>query len=475
MSILTVNLKHYYQWRGFGLVYLFLAGVVYVAIAAPLTYGVAGKGAYIGLTVSAFFVGLLVTLTQIEVLTKPFSYCLVGQRGVVRKVTFFIAMLVNLFGSMLFVIYPGLSPLRQVVVVCSAFFAGLTFYLLGVVFVFTIKNSGVVVCLFVLFEIIGRKRFDLHVILERAIVDYPSAVICVGIVTSAVAWVWLGRADLARRYCNVPMMSIFDCFNREKVQKYNAAKKVHKLKGHPRPWVEKFFLGRMSKYDYLGDGRYIWGVLYNHFAIIVSKWKLFAVCLVLLTIVSGYMIQMIIFAVIALPAAIMSHQRPPAYSSMLIFGGRRQKFVSTVVLCVAGIAVTWAAILVTVGLSKLLAGFMPEIALRGGARKLVFHIIDARFIFVPLTAAPFLVTIRLIFYRKPVYAMLLIMLLGWPMMFALFLPPGIGPGWAESLRATVTNPASVAGIAVLCWAIFFLVLSHICEKRCLVSQGRSDG
>jgi hypothetical protein len=471
MSILTANLKHYHQWRGFWLVYLFLAGLVYAAIAIPLTYGVAGKGSYIGLAVLAFFVGFLVTVMQIEVLTKPFSYCLVGQREVVRKVIFFIAMAVNLLGSMLFVIYPGLGPLRQLVVVCSAFFAGLTFYLLGVVLVFTIKNSAVAIWLFVLFEIIGRRRFDLHVILERAIVQYPYAVICVGIVTSAVVWVWLGRADLARRYCNVPMMSIFDYLNREKVQKYNAAKKVHKLKGHPRPWVEKFFLGRMDKYDYLGDGRYVWGVLYNHFAIIVSKWKFFAVALVSLAIVSGYMIHMIIFVVIVLPATIMGHQRPPTYSSMPIFGGRRQRFVSTVVLGVASIALACAAVLIMAGLSTQLARFMPEIAHIGSGRKLVFRIIDARFVFVPLLAMPFFLTMQLVFYRKPVYGMLLFMLLGFPMMFALFLPPGIG--WRDSIMAIITDRGSVAGIAVVGWLIFFLVLRYICEKRCLVGQGRS--
>ena len=465
MSILTVNLKHYYQWRGLWVVYLFLVLFAFACIASPLEDPEAGQGSYIGLAGLAFAVGFLVSTTRIDVLTKPFSYCLVGQRAMVRKVIFSVAVVVNLLGSMLFLIYPGLGLFQQGVVVCSAFFAGLTFYLSGVVLAFGIKNPILAVVLFP-WLILGT-RFGPHVIIERAIVEYPYAVICVGILSGAAVWLWLGRADLARRHCNVPRISLLDSWNREKLKKYNAAKNAHKLKGHPRPWVWRFFLGRMAQYDYLGDGRYVWGVLCNHFAMMVSLWKSFAVYLALLTIVSGYMIHWMVAALIILPVAILGHQRPPVYSSMLTFGGRRERFVSTAVLCVGGIASACAAVLIMVGLSVPLARFMPEIGVKDSAR-LVFRIIDARFVFIPLVAASFFLTIRLVFYRKPVFMMLLLMLL-----FALMVPLGIVG--RESIRAIITNRGCVAGIAVVGWAIFFLVLGYICEKRCLVGQGRSHG
>jgi len=467
MSILIVNLKHLYQRRGLWLVHLFLGFFAFAVVADFVDHPKAGEGECIGLAVWAFAVGFMVTTMLIEVLTKPFSYCLPGHRQVLRKYVFLVAVPASYFCSMLFIAYPGLNSWQLYVVFCSAFFAQLTFYLSGLVLAFSIKNSAAVVGFFIPLAMIGKSRFGLHVIIEQAIVEYPYAVICVGIFSGTVAWLWLGRADLARRYCNAPMISIFDCCNREKLQKYNVAKKLHRLKDHPRPWVERFFLGRMDKYDYLGAGRYVWGVLYNNFAIIVSRWKSSAVYLVLLTIVSGYMIQMIAFVVIVLPVAILNHQRPPAYSSMLIFGGRRQRFASTAVLGVVSIVLVCAAVLIMVGLSMQLARFMPEIVLKEGDRKLVFRIIDARFFFIPLVVVPFALTMQLAFYRKPVYKGLLFMLLS-----ALLIVPLVIVG-RESIKAITTDRTSAASVAVVGWLIFFLVLGYICDKRCLVGQGRS--
>ena len=90
MSILTVNLKHYYQWRGLWLCYLFLGLFVLSGVVDPLEHAEAGEGSYIGLAVLAFAVGFMVSSTRMEVLTKPFSYCLVGQREMVRKVIFYV-------------------------------------------------------------------------------------------------------------------------------------------------------------------------------------------------------------------------------------------------------------------------------------------------------------------------------------------------------------------------------------------------
>jgi hypothetical protein len=151
---------------------------------------------------------------------------------------------------------------------------------------------------------------------------------------------------------------------------------------------------------------------------------------------------------------------------MLIFGGRRQRFVSTAVLGVVSIVLACAGVLIMSGLSTQLARFMPEIAVKDGAGRFVFCIIDARFVVIPLVVMPFGLTMQLVFYRKPVYMMLLFMLL-----FALMIP--LGMGGRESIKAIITDRASVASIAVLGWLIFFLVLRYICDKRCLVGQGRS--
>ena len=108
MSILTANLKHLYQRRGILLVYLALGFIAFVSIAVLFKRPAAGQGRFIGLVVLAFAIGLIAALLPIEIMTKSFSYCLPGHRKVVRRFIFWVGVVVNLFGSLLFIMYPDL-------------------------------------------------------------------------------------------------------------------------------------------------------------------------------------------------------------------------------------------------------------------------------------------------------------------------------------------------------------------------------
>jgi hypothetical protein len=256
MSILTINLKHLYQRRAIWLLCSFLGFFVCASISIPLEHPGAGKGQYIGLVALAFVVGLLFAVLPKEILSKPFSYCLPGHRKVPRKFVFCVGIVFNLFGSLLFLMYPGLNSGQLVLIVCSAFFAGLSSYLLGVWLAFGVRNSVAFIG-FLPLAFFGVGLFGLHVIIERAIVGNPFGVILVGILSSIVAWLWLGDEGRARRYCAVPWVGFFDAWNRDKLQKYRRVRtaiKWDKLKQHPSPWVETFFLGRMNRHDYVSAG-----------------------------------------------------------------------------------------------------------------------------------------------------------------------------------------------------------------------------
>ena len=141
MSILTINLKHLYQRRGLWLVYVVLGFLVFVSIAVSFKSPAVGQGRFIGLVVLAFVIGLIAAMLPIEVLNKPFSYCLPGHRKIPKRFIFWVGVVLNLFSSLLFIMYPNLHSGQLVLVVCSAFFAGLFSYLLGVGFAFGVTNS----------------------------------------------------------------------------------------------------------------------------------------------------------------------------------------------------------------------------------------------------------------------------------------------------------------------------------------------
>jgi hypothetical protein len=464
MSILIVNLKHLYQRRALWLVYVLLGCAAAGVVAAPLHRPQAGKGLYVGPLIVAFMVGFLATILQIEVLAKPFSYCLPGHRRIVRKCVFLIGVATNALYSMLFLTYPDLSGQQLVLVLCSAFFAGVVFYLVGAAAALGVRNAAIVFGLLPV-AIVAEEFFDLHILLERIIIGDVFLVIFVGILSSVAMWFWLTRPGLARRYCAVPWMGFMDIFNKEKLVRYTyaRARTVQKrFRKHPRPWVEKWFLAQMAKYDYTGPGRYFWGVLYSTSALAVSRWHNLPLLALVLTIMFGYIGQAIVFGLIMVPAIAAMGRQPPVYSTLLISGGRRRRFTTTLGLAVTDATLLCIATLIISGLSILLARFMPTFTLEGNT--LSFRPIDPRVAIVPLIVLPFASTMQLVFHRMPFLQFGGVML---PVYAGMFL----GIVWRERVGPLV-NPLSVVSLLVVSWGVFLLTLRHICEKWCLVGQRR---
>jgi hypothetical protein len=463
MSILTVNLKHLYQRRALWLLYTTLVLFVFVSILMPLEHPGAGKGRYVGFVAMAFVIGLLITVLPIEVLSKPFSYCLPGHRKIPRRFIFWVGVVVNFFGSLLFILYPDLHSGQLVIVVCSAFSAGLISYWLGVGFAFHVRNSAAGGLLPLV--IIGGGFFGLHIVIERAIVEIPFGVILVGILSSIAAWIWLGNDGWARRYCTVPWIGFIDVWNRDKMQKYmqvRTAVKWDKLKQHPRPWVETFFLGRMNRYDYSSAGRYIWGALYMTFGIALSQWKeAFSGVLLAFVMVCflGYMGpgKNILFI---MPGMMVAQMRLPVYSSMLISGGRNERYRCAITLVITVAILITVMVTIIAAPSLPLATIMPDITLQG--RTFTFHAMDIELFFVPLLMIPIAFTIQLILYRKPILMMWLIMLV-----FAMLFITTIS--WHKQLISSI-NPMFIIGGLILCWGTFLLVSRYVCMRWCLAGK-----
>ncbi len=467
MRILAANLKHLYQRRILWLFYAFLGLLVFLSIMAALGNPRAGKGQFVWFTVVAFLIGFIANALAIEVLTKPFSYCLPGHRKTVRKFIFWIGIVISFLGSLLFLAYPGLLSWEPILMLCSAFCANLIFYWLGIGLAFISKNTAAAIG-YLWFTWFGGMFFDLHIILESAIVQCPVAIICVGLLTSIMAWFLLGDEGLARRYCAVPWVSLFDAWNRDKLQRYRKARAAikwdKKLKTHPNPWVERFFLGRMQKYEFFRTGRYIWGGLYTTFAIIVSQWKQFVFFVLFMLAFLGYMGRLWLFMLMLLPVmGIAAHACSSVYSSMLISGGRNEKFVTTIALAATHAVLIAGLVIIIAALSVPLATIIPEFTIRG--LNIAFHAINIKFFYAPLIFVPFAFTIQLFFFKKPYFVMVTVILL--------FMLLFTGGSLLKAL-STMMNPIYlVIGLLVLSWGIFVMVLRYICMKRCLVGQGHT--
>jgi len=137
-------------------------------------------------------------------------------------------------------------------------------------------------------------------------------------------------------------------------------------------WVEKFFLGRLSKCSYTGRGRYIWGTIYLSLAIMLSKLKvMFLYFLVTLTIFGfifneTQLTSLTFFMLICFFALSRDNVRWSVYSDMLICGGRRERFYGMIWSCIATSVVYAAAFVLLIVIAGQIVEFLaPYLAVAG--------------------------------------------------------------------------------------------------------------
>ncbi|UCD49786.1 MAG: hypothetical protein JSW27_19920 [Phycisphaerales bacterium] len=461
MSILTMNLRQLYQRRGLWLAYLMFAFFVWVSVAVALDDPEAGGGQFIGLILLVFVIGMGAAVLQLEILTKPMAFCLPRHRQNVRESIFSIGITVNGVGALLFLFYPGLPFLWRPVVLASAFCAGLIFYLAGAVLVLRYPQAQTLLGLLALI-LVGGKFLKLHVLLERIVVKYPLTTIGSGLLSAVLAWLYLDNADLARRSCLRPWVGFDEVFSRDKLrrsQRRREAAPWARLKDHPRPWVQTFFLERMERHYPFGRGRFVWGALYIALGILMSQWWQVALFILIFAVVLGYLGPALWPMLAFVPIVVLQtyFSQPSVYSTMMTAGGRRERFASTLATTVVGAVALTLFIAVISFASAVLAAFLPDINYY--SLTLSYRVVGIGAFYAPLLFLPLAATVQLILFRRP--ALMLIMLM---ILMSLTV---LSTMWRGGGAMVISGTDTLVGTA-LCWLVYLVVLTYTARKRCLV-------
>jgi len=423
---------------------------------------------FMALVMLEFLIGLCVASLPVEILAKPFSYCLPGHRAVPREFLFWVGMVTSIPGSLMFLAYPRANWWEWAPAIClAAFFAGLALYWIGAGLVFGVRNSSLIVG-FVWVPLFGVTFFELHAAAERVIVGHPFVVVTLGLSVTIAVWIWLGDPNWARRLCASGRIFIFDGWNRDKIREHarrRAAAKGDKSGYNLNPQVERFFLDRMDASRHPGPGRYIWGGLYTTYGLAFSRWKTtltslaFALAALLYLSYSRPGGTDILFVMVGI---MVMHVRLPVNSSLMISGGRSERFLSALVLAGSITALVTVAFVAVAALSAALAPIMPEITIRGV--DLTFHVTSLRLLILPAIIVPIVLALRLVFRQ---YAALSTLVIFFSVMFFFRV------GRSERVGG-LFNPALLAGLLILSWLVLVFVLRHVCMKQSLVRQSRAD-
>jgi hypothetical protein len=455
MGILLANLKQFYQRHSLYWVYVPLGLFLFFGVLLPsLKEMPVSEGGLAGLLIPAFLVGVMVGAMQIEVVSKPFSFCLPGHRDAVRRLTFLIGISLSLvlaprlFNTSLFVSGPPVSEL----VLLSGFCANLAAYLAGVVFGLSVWNVTSVIGLVILaYFVLGDLGSGMAI--ERAILYRPIRVIVLGTGVAVVAWLWLGRPAWFRNRCATPWSGLLYPWDRSRMHESRhvwASRRFTKVR-HPR--TEGFFLGRIAKHGNSDSRKYVWGTLYTTYALIAPQWKGLLSLVLMIVVWIGY-VQAVPPVIIPILGLIMTgFIHPPLYSELPVVGGRWTKSFATMVQILT-LAVVWTLVL---GLAVLVVNSMMSVMSLTTAEnlQLSFPTAGLNLWLLPMMIFPIMGIVRVLFYRNAINLMVgTILVLGTMMAVSLLTP------W-EWVSPPMAHAAAV--IAVL-WGICFLIVHAVAMR-----------
>ncbi len=410
MHPLLANLRQFYQRWVLLLIYVATGAAATLIVAEALFDGHGHEGKFAGLLIPIWPIGLMVAVTQMEILSKPFSFCLPGHHAVLRKLVLVVGLAASFLFSLPFLGYPGLFGMPSLwwgLVLGAAFCANLMVYMAGLLVGFTARNAIVSIGLLPALAIFAA-MVHLDAAVMRALTHAPFAVIAVTAVAAVAGWQWLGRPAWFRRRCGQYWTELFTPWNPSQMERYRQVYAARRFTKNVSPALDGFFQRAISRNGLLDRRKYIWGALYSTCVLIIPQWKGLVFVIVLAVIWSGYQPSAAPFIAGIIPLMMAGFLQPPLGTTLLVAGGRRERFFATAVLMLGLGGVSVLVVGVAIALTHLLAPLVPTFEWEG----IVLHLRPLRpaLLLIPLVVFPFVNLMYILFRRSPVWLIFSLML-----------------------------------------------------------------
>ncbi|MBN1361357.1 MAG: hypothetical protein JW993_12235 [Sedimentisphaerales bacterium] len=475
MSVLTVNLKHLYQHRGLWLQYGLLAWFGYVAFVVHRTNE---HLVWVWYVLINFVAGLACGMLQREILSKPFTYCLPGQRPVSRRVIGVAGVTLNLVLSALIVTRGQSATVDAILVMAASFSLGLAIYMVVARSMFTLSDRILpflaVQTLFMgLLFAQGRSVGEL-------IYARPELVTALTLSVCAVVWMDLRRDVWARRFCGQRLQNLGD-FSRASIERNQSVRQARATDSIVPSQVEAAFLARIEASRPLSVARCIWADLYATFGMMFSWWR-WILLIVLpgglgLAYGTGKMARLVssglpgralgvfstlLFLMPICLSLVSTFQIPlGVFSNMLLSRGRRERLVATISIALA-LAVLLSGLLgLILVCGRLLHVLAPETF--GSFRHVFGPGVTLAFIAMPFAMVPLGLAVRLI-------DKYLCVTLIYAFLFCLFVLIALAGRGFDMLGL----PLLVA-VTIGSWLAFLLAAHRICTRHSFSQTDRSYG
>ncbi len=270
MSILTANLKFFYQCPALWIVYAIMGqGCIlfyYIALSYKSDSPYPDSGFLSFMCMGLIFFGVVCGSLWRETLGKPFSFCLPKSQNVPGKVMLISGVSISLPISFLYLSLCHPETFRSAFrVFISVFFTGMDFFLIAALLTFRFAKRDqwqivfYIFLIFVCFPSLSQK-------IEPILISHPLSFMFLGIGLGLFLSFRIGQRELRRKLCLTSFIGILDKLDPAKMKRYKEQSTIHKYRPQNerrQERLESFFLARMKQYEVLGMGRNFWGMLYR--------------------------------------------------------------------------------------------------------------------------------------------------------------------------------------------------------------------
>ena len=463
MSLVWENLKHFYQRRGLWVVYLMLVAIGLGCSASLFDHKrvALGQGMFVYPAALMYGLGCLIGTVVMEVWARPMAFCLPGHQRVTLRV---------LYGACIFWVsaslvallwYPAHPPMFRSAFALAFLSLNLAAFWMGVK---TAHHSGVWLgfspLLLLLLTLV-----DIHVALERVMMDLYGVMLLCGLSWTLTIWVIrrLQQRQAIRDIASKLWTSLFDSFSPRRIQSIAKRRQVLAKKethSHIEDPMNQWFCRQMTQQRF-GISRHVWAVWYQTVGPFVIRWKSILLFCVVLVLYLGYA-SFDSAPLMVLVLCLALGQKGTEPSSLLKTEGRRQRFFNIALGTLSSQGLAIVLILGMILASRGLAFALPAVTI--GGHLFSFHAINPWTWIIPAVAIPVIAGVGLFFLRNRVVYMCLFMAM------VLIIP------WGRNLGRLLVNHDSVAGspgmapavitfLILLSWLVFYLCSHWHCFKR----------
>ncbi len=340
MNALLHNFKFYYQKRWMYLIYL-------IFIPHILSHVTTDKlpNLYSFFFLIAF-AGVMATVLQIEVMSKPFSYLLPQHRKIKRTFLIATGIIVSFIMSLLFISKENMDLSQKALLFGSTFSHGLCVFYFGMLFnlIDNVKMTvkALLIILFFVISISWTLNVDIIILFLK---KYPLTNIFSGLLATIICWKYLENNNIARLYFGRVMPNIY--YSSPSRQKpHNHSEAIAKsVRNNPcdittldQKWFE-FIQNHISNYKAILSGSLYTLIKLN--SMLKGRCLFTFIVITIMVMLEQHLqstpkltgpINIFTCFLFCIMAFIPFKSHPPIYSSLMLPSGRKEKFISTLIL-----------------------------------------------------------------------------------------------------------------------------------------------